>query len=210
MNEYLEEFSKYVPDYNVPWFDRKVRYHDIVESYEGRRNLTRKYSWAVPTDIALDCIAKYSPIVEIGAGTGYWASLLRERGVTIHAYDRFPPDGSDWTEEESQDGVGVGKNWYHRGEHLHTEVVQGTQHVLKEYDPSWNLFLCWPPMSGMAHSALDLFRGQYVIYIGETEWGCNANDGFFSRLHSAWNEVESVDLPQWEGLHDNLWVYERR
>jgi hypothetical protein len=30
-------------------------------------------------------------VVEVGAGTGYWAALLRARGVDVVAYDVRPP-----------------------------------------------------------------------------------------------------------------------
>ena len=30
-------------------------------------------------------------MIEVGAGTGYWASLLQARGVNITAYDLQPP-----------------------------------------------------------------------------------------------------------------------
>ena len=34
---------------------------------------------------------EHSPLVEVGAGTGYWAALLRGRGARVFAYDRDPP-----------------------------------------------------------------------------------------------------------------------
>eukprot|EP00271_Cylindrocystis_brebissonii_P019739 TRINITY_DN6186_c0_g1_i1.p1 TRINITY_DN6186_c0_g1~~TRINITY_DN6186_c0_g1_i1.p1 ORF type:complete len:542 (-),score=66.17 TRINITY_DN6186_c0_g1_i1:227-1852(-) len=56
--------------------------------------LRRLYSWAVPTEEALAAIAAAAPngLVEMGAGTGYWAMLLRQRGVAVAAYDRRPMD----------------------------------------------------------------------------------------------------------------------
>jgi hypothetical protein len=48
-------------------------------------HLSPKYAFGVPGNYALDCLARYGPLVEIGAGTGYWARCLRERGVDIVA-----------------------------------------------------------------------------------------------------------------------------
>lgn len=59
-------------------------------AYEHRRRLVNKYSWAIPNDAALEAIAALGPIVEMGSGAGYWASLLRERGVDVVAYDAKP------------------------------------------------------------------------------------------------------------------------
>lgn len=50
-----------------------------------------KYAFAVPNERALQVIAYYSPVVEVGAGTGYWAGLLRKRGVEVIAVDIAPP-----------------------------------------------------------------------------------------------------------------------
>ena len=43
----------------------------------------------VATLKALDAIAAVSPITEIGCGTGYWAALLRTRGVDVLAFDMY-------------------------------------------------------------------------------------------------------------------------
>eukprot|EP00854_Cymbomonas_tetramitiformis_P002960 gene2960-3775_t len=57
----------------------------------------RLFSWAVPSTEAIHCIHEAAPggVVEIGAGTGYWAHLLRLHGTAIAAYDIHPTDGSE-------------------------------------------------------------------------------------------------------------------
>ena len=35
--------------------------------------LIEKFAWAVPTEKALDILLSFSPLVELGAGKGYWA-----------------------------------------------------------------------------------------------------------------------------------------
>ena len=41
--------------------------------------------------MALALLAARAPLVEVGAGTGYWAAALRRRGVDVLAYDLNPP-----------------------------------------------------------------------------------------------------------------------
>ena len=54
-----------------------------------RRSLRRRYSYSIPSEEALQAIASIGePMVEIGAGKGYWAKLLQEKGVDIVATDR--------------------------------------------------------------------------------------------------------------------------
>ena len=55
-----------------------------------RNKLVEIYSWAVTDQKAIDQIVKTTKdmgIVEIGAGRGYWASILADYGVDIVAYD---------------------------------------------------------------------------------------------------------------------------
>jgi hypothetical protein len=56
---------------------------------DAGEELHRKYAWAIPDARALRIIKHFAPVVEMGAGTGYWCSLLRESGVDIVAYDLF-------------------------------------------------------------------------------------------------------------------------
>ena len=54
--------------------------------------LTRCLGFGVPGEEALEACARYAPLVEVGAGTGYWAAVLRARGVEVEAFDLHPPD----------------------------------------------------------------------------------------------------------------------
>lgn len=51
--------------------------------------LRRCISHAVPTSAALKTLSKLGPLVEMGAGSGYWAAMLRERKVDVLAYARL-------------------------------------------------------------------------------------------------------------------------
>eukprot|EP00854_Cymbomonas_tetramitiformis_P003077 gene3077-3908_t len=43
--------------------------------------------FAVPNAEAIATMVKYSPLVELGAGTAYWAELARSAGASITTYD---------------------------------------------------------------------------------------------------------------------------
>jgi hypothetical protein len=53
-------------------------------------------SFAVPCDAALAAIAECAPLIECGAGTGYWSALLQARGVDVIAFDSQPPSASSF------------------------------------------------------------------------------------------------------------------
>ena len=53
--------------------------------------LQRSVSYAIPNAAALTALARYAPLVEVGAGTGYWSAVLQRSGVDIVAFDSQPP-----------------------------------------------------------------------------------------------------------------------
>ena len=77
----------------VPW-QARGRVPACMKDYQNLIVLPprRCISHAVPTAQALKAIAKLGPLIEMGAGGGYWAAMLRERKVDIVAYDIDPPD----------------------------------------------------------------------------------------------------------------------
>jgi hypothetical protein len=164
----------------------------------------REFSWAIPTPDAVEAIAKLAPVVEIGAGTGYWAALVAGAGGDIVAYDTHP-----FGTKTDKDG-----NHYRHDEFLPWFPVQvgGVEALRRPGNrQTRTLFLCWPPLSKpMAAQCLRAFRGEYVAYIGEGKYGCTADGKFHRILDAKWDLVEQVDLPNWDGLHDGLGIWKRR
>lgn len=179
VNPYLEEYEKY------------KNYDDLLSGEfpigkTPRGVLVYKYSFAVPNQEALDIIASFSPIVEIGAGGGYWASLLRKMGVAIKAFDDF-----------SDKGKRKQRNW--------TEVKQGDEKVIDNF-PDHALFICWPYCAG---HFLERYKGETVIYIGEPAYGCCAEPEFFEELDKKFKLVKEVEIPKWNDIGDTMLVYRR-
>jgi hypothetical protein len=191
---------------NLPWMEKLdlenkawgLSGGDMMSHYRDKRRHT--YSWAVPTPEALELIASYAPIVEIGAGSGYWASILRDMGVKIRAYDRHPLSGQ------------VENHWHMYGNPTPwTNVAKGGPSKAGRY-ADHALFLCWPPMSSMAHDSFKNYMeagGETLIYVGEGMGGCTADDNFHI-LTEEWHVEKTVNIPQWAGIHDYLSVYKRR
>lgn len=162
-----------------------------VDAWGARKELVKRYAWAIPNEQALEAIAAWSPLVEIGAGTGYWARLLAERGADIIAYD-IAPGKNHWCDSD-----------------LFFPVETGGPEKAGEHSDR-TLFLCWPPYnSDMAYRALMAYQGHRLAYIGELEGGCCADDQFFGALCTDWRLVQDVRIPQWWGLNDALYLYER-
>ena len=127
------------------------------------------------------------PIVELGAGRGYWAAQLANSGLTVDAYDSKPPGKA---ENPSFPAMGGQADvWHHVGDL--TEFAARAQQV------DYALLLCWPPgwgdaMSSAALSAYEDAGGERLVYIGEPRGGKTGNDAFFDALSVRWR-LESVD-----------------
>lgn len=172
-----------------------VRHQIHAEELIGRSSwpagfgLVHLFAWGIPDERALSIVAAHSPIVEVGAGTGYWARLLEDRGADVIATDRLEL-GGHWQ------GV------------LWTDVLERDAAEAAAAHPDRALLMVWP-YGEMAVDALDAYRGDTLIYVGEGNGGACAPSEFFARLRLGWIPVAEVPVPQWFGLHDYLSVWRR-
>jgi len=179
---YLELFNKL-------HFKRFLDYEYVL----WREALRSHFSYGIPDKVALKIISRYSPLVEIGAGNGYWAYLLSKVGADILAYDLFPPlTGTNFQFSKYQ--------WF--------LIFKGGPEVLSAIR-NRNLLICWPPYNdNMAKNCLTYFKGEFVIYIGENKGGCNGTDSFFDNLEKEYTLVKVHNLSHW--AKDNLGVWKRK
>jgi hypothetical protein len=168
----------------------------LLDLAERRRELASLFSWAIPTDAALDLLSKYAPLVECGAGMGYWLALLRARGVEAVGYDLKRPGP---------------KNAYHRTRQPWTEIQRQSSVNAARRHRDRTLLLCWPPYDDDAASyqALRAYRGDVVIHIGERDEGATGSVRFHRELALNWTLAEELELPHWPRLEDRVMVYRR-
>lgn len=174
---------------------------------EHKWELVRAHSFAVPCRNALWRIERNSRrgVVEIGAGTGYWAHLLRlllrPQGKGILAFDKTPAP--------SQDNPYVfTRSWY-------DDMVRADHTVLRDcrLTDSMTLFLCWPPYDDphdWPAEALNMYQGDTVAYVGEGVGGCTGGEAFHRELEASWDCVETVAIPRWASIDDSLQIYKRK
>jgi hypothetical protein len=115
--------------------------------------LAQRYSYVFPDDRSLSALSAIAPLVEMGAGTGYWAYRLRALGVDIVACDQAPPDGDR-------------PNRYHARTPAWTEVIAADHTILTRYS-NRALVLCWPPLFSSLGECLSYYSGNIVAVIGD-------------------------------------------
>lgn len=183
-----------------PYFKANYdNYASIQMNLELRNNFVRQFSWAIPTPNVVRKICDATvgkKIIEVGAGTGLWAKLLKLSGSEIIATDSFESHG--YREDNT---------------YLPVHNLEAVAAIEQNRDCDV-LMLIWPAYdTDMAERALKAFNGSIVIYIGEGYGGCNANDEFFDELQQNFEELRSHDdiyVPTWFGIHDGLEIHQRK
>lgn len=146
----------------------------------GRQGSKGAWLESLPDILALSAasaaqiLQSLGPLVEIGCGCGYWARLLRERGVDVLAFDhKLPPKKERWTELAKGGPEALGAN------------------------SARTLMLCYPDdfedsEDSMAVRCLRNYTGDTIVHIGEmlgetyclpSPWGRTTDAEFQVSLH---------------------------
>ena len=194
-NPYLKNLTKIIDENN------KLDLNDLASLILTHRNdFVTEYSFTIPYYDILKKVASYSPIVEIGAGSGYWAGCLGKMGADVIAYDSLPP-GTQNPWEWHRVNSWFDDSWYH--------IIEGDE-TAAAYHPDRTLFLAWPvPQNPMAYGALMSYKnagGRTVIYIGDPHPASSGDEYFYRELYKH-KEIENTDLYSWPGIKEKLLIY---
>ena len=204
----LWDVARWMPA-SPPWYDGNLMEPELYpaglgdlkqldERGIGRGHLSTRYAWSIvtPGDVAwMVQVLDGRGVVEIGAGSGYWAWQLEQAGVSVAAYDPHEPDAD---------------NQYCKHGPYTTILPAGPEAAAAHPDRA--LLMVWPPYEGNhAAHALSVYRGDLLLYAGEGWGGCTADDAFYELLDAEWTEVsESARHVTWSGIHCTLKAYRRR
>lgn len=190
--------------------------------------------FAVPSDDVLQKIAQYSPLVEVGAGTGYWSAALQLLpDVDIVAYDSEPPSDDDSSNV-----------YFHK---TFSSVLPGTCTSVFTQHPDYGngkrtLLMVWPNNPDNVDQPnefgsdnlpptwdVDCLKAFYkvggitVIFVGERmeripklpnapqESGLTATRKFQTLLKRYFHLVDQMDIPKWWTVDDvTIWKRKER
>jgi hypothetical protein len=144
----------------------------------------------------VELVKSFSPILEVGAGSGYWAHELQLAGAIVKATD--PGAGS-------YRSFGYWKKLWAEVERL--DAVE----AVSQY-PDWTLLTVWPDLAPPTWplEMLHEYAGPTVLYVGEGHGGCTGSDEFHELLEEKFDLVSEINIPQFDGIHDRLFVYQRK
>jgi hypothetical protein len=132
-------------------------------------------------------------VLEVMAGRGWLAHALRLKGVDIIATDNFSwAKNRGWKEPLTE-----------------VEELDAVESVIKYGKDIDILIISWPYMDSTAYEVIkklyEVNPSALVVYIGEGEGGCTADDLFFDHFEEiedeSFSEVEK-NYERWWGIHD--------
>jgi hypothetical protein len=167
----------------------------MIRNYRTREKFINRYGFAVLYRAAIEAMRPYAPLLEIGAGSGYWTYELRKYGVDCIATDTM--DGQYGFFEEN--GEVTSRRWTHH--YTHIEILNSVEAVRKY--PNRNILTVWPDYGApWAADALDIFTGQVVIYMGEGHGNATADDRFHELLDERFGDQGAIPMPHFEYSYD--------
>ena len=163
--------------------------------------LTHLYAYAtMPRAIreAMQTIVGKERVVEVGAGTGYLASLLQRNGVTIDAFDCRPGE----------------QNEYHGSTPTFLPIkAEDSSKVVAKETLTFVLLLCYPPPdSSMAIDTLRTFLnrgGKRIVHVGEFK-GLTGTSAFERLLAKEFNCLKRFPCPTWGTDAASVTCWERK
>jgi hypothetical protein len=190
--------------------------HTVRAWWHAARNRVAPWAaFACPSEQAIAALKSFSEqngVIEMGAGVGYWALILRNAGVDVLAYDKQPSSTS--ADRTSQSHRGAGKkllsgNEYHGRFDSWSEVLYGD--ATTPCDTDRVLLLCYPPPDDpMAVRTLRGFTGSQLAYVGEFQ-GDTGTAEFEALLAAHWNLVQDpIPLPNFGNTCYSLTLWRRR
>jgi len=177
--------------------------------YAQRKRFLTEIGFCLVTAEAIDALVTLlagKKVLEAGSGSGWLAARLGERGINILA--------ADWTDYRMADRSS--KRGYPIREVFRLDHHGNAVDLLPgDYDI---VLLVWPncETSFAENVACAMRSGQALIYEGEFEGGCTADQEFFQYLRNSFNPSvsEMVELNKnhraFPGVHDKWWIGTKR
>lgn len=173
------------------WMTGDTDAESMMSLHRQRDYFIGEFGFAIACLEALAAIIAGGPLVEIGAGTGYWSRLIFALGGDVVASDTFADNYLGWA----------------HGAYFPMLRMAGKTAVRRH--PERNVLCVWPSLGATwFRQALKAMRvGRRLFYVEED---CTADDSARGLLADFFVEEDSIRIPCWPGMHDRLTIYRKR
>jgi hypothetical protein len=153
----------------------------------------KRFGYGVPCREVIDEVARYGPLLELGAGNGFWSFWLRKKGCDVIATDI------------GEDNPYTKNKWV-------SDVIQLDAVTALKTFPGRNILIVWPHFTAgwSVEVVQQLKPSQIICYVGEGPFGCCAPPAFFSELaRRQFQMTYMCASPAWPMTTDYLAVYRK-
>ena len=187
------------------WMERSFDIDGFAGEIEIRGGHIQRFGFSILTDDVIDGLKEIvptpTPILEIGAGTGYWSYELAQAGYDTVATDRST--GVYYVGSENNPT----HEWHNQWGEVHE---MSALEAIKAHGEGRALMTIWPDFGSWAGYALEAYAGDTLIFGGEGAGGCTGGVKLFDQIEAHWEKIGLVRLPQFVGINDWLTIYRRR
>lgn len=196
---FLDSWQRWKLKARVDWHDPKSaaeHMESLADEFRVREKFINRYGFAILWSRAIEAMRPYAPLLEIGAGSGYWTYELRNYGIDCIATDTMDGEYGHFEREGTSSTL---RRW--KKQYVEIEQLNSVEAVRKY--PNRNLLTVWPDYdASWAADALDIFTGQTVIYMGEGYGNATADDRFHMLLNDRFGNREVIPMPHFEHSYD--------
>ena len=133
-------------------------------------------------------------IIELSSGPGWLTFWLRKYGVNVYSC----VDNYSW------------KSFLENDNYLPFVEKEDSRKIVRQEMDVDMFILSWPYMNSVA---AEIWKGmkkdQYLLYIGESDGGCTADEEFFKLTEDKYVKNIYFQLMNFEGVHDNCILYRK-
>ena len=161
---------------------------DIHADGWARDQHIEMFGFAVLNRATVEFLRPYGPLLEVGAGLGYWAYELRQAGMDVAATDPHQTE-----------------NWPENAVWTPAKRLTATRAIARY--PGRNLLMCWPDRDKpWAAQALRAFRGARAVYVGEPPGGRTGTPDMFRAMEELYQVETEREIPNFTLVNDRLQV----
>jgi hypothetical protein len=157
----------------------------------ARDRVIGETTFAIPCREAIEALRDCSPLLEIGAGTGFWSALLSSSGIDVVATD-----------------MAGGINDYGQTVGRYHPVFRGDALAMVRENPDCDVLCIWPDLDeSWATDVVRILRpGRRFCLIGEAATG---DADLRECLRNLCRQEKLVSLPVWPMMNDCLTVHRK-
>lgn len=154
----------------------------------------------------LSSVIENERVLEVGAGTGFLAKNLQDKGINLIAVDNAISDM-----EKYENTYGFRKTFTNI---IETDAIIYLKENFNNFD---TILMVWPPMGESLSSEIlkEMKSGQKLIYIGEGIGGCTGNETFFKLLNKQYiknqelSKIANQNYLRFPMIKDHVSIYEK-